>query len=72
MALTGLMGLVLVAFAGLVAWAVGAWAVRLLGGVTGDIYGAVGEAVEASTLVLAMVLTLADPGALGSPLPALL
>ena len=71
-ALTGWLGLVLVALAGLVAWAVGAWAVRLLGGVTGDIYGAAGEAVEASTLVLAMILTLADPGALSSPLAALL
>lgn len=71
-AVAGPMGLVLVAAAGLVAWGVGAWAARLLGGVTGDIYGAVVETTEAIMLLLAVFLTLGAPAALRSPLPALM
>ena len=70
--LTGPVGLLLMAAAGLSAAAVGAWSKRRIGGVTGDIYGAACETSEAATLVLAVVLTVADPGALGSPLLALL
>ena len=66
--LTGLPGLVLAVLAGAVAWAAGAWATRLLGGVTGDIYGAVNETVEAAVLVLAVTLTASGGGTLGSPL----
>ena len=72
MALTGPVGLLLTAAAALVAAAVGAWATRLLGGVTGDIYGAACETSEAVVLVLAVALTLGDPGALSSPLLALM
>ena len=67
-ALAGSLGLVLVGAAGLVAWALGAWAARLLGGVTGDIYGAVVETSEVAMLVLAVLFTLGEPGALRPPL----
>ena len=70
--LTGPVGLLLMAAAGLVAGAVGMWAKRRIGGVTGDIYGAACETSEAAVLVLAVAITLGDPGALGSPLLALL
>ncbi len=66
-ALAGPLGLVLVGAAGLVAWVVGSWAARLLGGVTGDIYGAVVEISEVVMLVLAVLLTLGEPGALQPP-----
>lgn len=67
-ALAGLPGLALVAAAGVVAWSVGAWAARLLGGVTGDTYGAVVEATETTMLVLAVFVTLGDPAAFRPPL----
>ena len=70
--LTGPVGLLLTATAGLVAGAVGAWATRRIGGVTGDIYGAACETSEAVVFVLAVVITLGDPGALASPFLALL
>ena len=72
MVLTGPLGLLLTAAAGLIAGAVGAWAKRRIGGVTGDIYGAACETSEAVVLVLAVVITLGDPGALASPLLALI
>ena len=55
-ALTGLPGLALAALAGAVAWVVGAWATRQLGGVTGDIYGAVNEIAEVAVLGLAVLV----------------
>ena len=55
-ALAGLPGLALAALAGAVAWVVGAWATRLLGGVTGDIYGAVTETAEVAILGLAVLV----------------
>ena len=55
--LAGIPGVVLFAIASFIAWAVGSWAARLLGGITGDIYGAVNEVSEASVLVLAVVLS---------------
>ena len=67
-ALAGAMGIALLAAACAVAWAIGAWATRLLGGVTGDIYGAVNEVVEVSVLLLALMLTAAAPFAIHSPL----
>ena len=70
--LTGPVGLLLALAAGLVAWAVGAWAKRRIDGVTGDIYGAACETSEAVVLALAVVLTQRDPGALGPPLFTLL
>ena len=58
-ALTGLGGLALLGTATAVALGVGAWASRLLGGVTGDVYGAVNEVAEASALALAAILAFA-------------
>ena len=55
-ALTGLPGLALTALAAAVAWAGGAWATRQLGGVTGDIYGAVNETAEVAVLGLAVLV----------------
>ena len=55
-ALTGPGGLALLAVATVVSLGLGAWATRLLGGVTGDVYGAANEAAEASVLVVAAVL----------------
>ena len=56
LALTGLPGLALAALAAAVAWSVGAGATRLLGGVTGDIYGAVNEIAEVAVLGLAVLV----------------
>ena len=55
-AFTGLAGLALLVLASAVAWSLSAWASKLLGGVTGDVYGAVNEVAEASVLVLAAIL----------------
>ncbi len=67
-ALTGPAGLALMAAASAVAWGVGAWASKLLGGVTGDVYGAVNEIAEASVLVLAALLTHFFSGTLLEPI----
>ena len=58
-AIAGFGGLALLAAATGVAWVVCAWATKLLGGVTGDVYGAVNEIVEVTVLVLAAILTFA-------------
>ena len=55
-ALAGPLGLALLAAAGAAAWGLGAWASKLLGGVTGDVYGAINETAEAAVLVLAAIL----------------
>ncbi len=55
-ALAGPAGLVLLGLATAVALAMAAWASRLLGGVTGDVYGAVNEVSEAAVLVLAALV----------------
>lgn len=68
-ALAGVYGIALLAAASALAWGIGAWATRLLGGVTGDIYGAVNEIVETALLVLMVALmAYTDPFALQSPL----
>jgi len=67
-ALVGPWGLALVILAALLGWAVGTWATALLGGVTGDVYGAVTEVVEAAVLLFAAVLTARAPASLGAPL----
>ena len=54
--IAGVMGLILLFAASLVAWAIGAWASRRLGGLTGDVYGAVNEIVETAVLALACFL----------------
>ena len=61
-------GLALAALAGAAAWGAGAAAARRLGGVTGDVYGAVNEIAEAAVLVLAVLLTAGEADALRSPL----
>ncbi|MCY3756933.1 MAG: adenosylcobinamide-GDP ribazoletransferase, partial [Acidobacteria bacterium] len=66
--LAGTTGVLLFAAASVVSWAVGYWAARALGGLTGDIYGAVNETAEASVLIVAAVLTTASPLTLSSPL----
>ena len=58
-ALTGPGGLSLLALATAVALGMGAWASKLLGGVTGDVYGAANEAAEAASLALAAILAFA-------------
>ena len=55
-ALAGPGGLALLGLATAAALALAAWASRLLGGVTGDVYGAVNEVVEVSVLLLAALL----------------
>lgn len=55
--LAGAAGLVFMAVAGATAWGVGAWSTRLLGGVTGDVYGATIELAEVSVLISAVLLT---------------
>ncbi|MCH8869085.1 MAG: adenosylcobinamide-GDP ribazoletransferase [Chloroflexi bacterium] len=69
--LVGVMGIVLMALASAVAWGLGWWASSLLGGVTGDIYGAINEVSEAAVLVLAVVVLSRSPLALQSPLVGL-
>ena len=58
-ALTGPGGLALLAIATAVALGLGAWASKLLGGVTGDVYGAANEAAETAVLALAAILAFA-------------
>ena len=67
-ALVGMVGIVLLAAACAVAWGTGAWATRLLGGVTGDIYGAVNELTEVVVLLMVLMLMAASPFTLYSPL----
>ncbi len=69
-ALVGWWGVGMLCLASLVGWLMGAWATRLLGGVTGDIYGAVNETVEASTLLAAALVTARWPSLLTSTLLA--
>lgn len=68
--LAGPWSLLLMAFAGLVAWTIGTWATKLLGGMTGDVYGGVNETVETTTLLAAALLAAWVPTALGSPFVA--
>ena len=71
-ALAGFAGLVLFVAASLVAWAVGAWASRLLGGVTGDVYGAIVEVTETTTLLASVFLASAPLLSDTSPIVRLL
>lgn len=68
LALVGPWSLAMFALAALLGWSVGAWATRLLGGVTGDVYGAVNELVEALVLLFAVLVTARTPAALAAPL----
>ena len=71
-ALAGIDGIVLLAAACVVAWGVGAWATKLLGGVTGDIYGAVNETTEVVLIILAVMLAAESPVFSYAPLPGML
>ena len=55
-AFAGPVGLALLLAASLIAWLLGAWASKLIGGVTGDVYGAANETAEAALLVVAAIL----------------
>jgi adenosylcobinamide-GDP ribazoletransferase len=66
--LCGGWGLALIVLAGVVAWSLGAAATKMLGGTTGDIYGAVNETTETATLLLAAFLVSWIPSGLRSPL----
>ncbi|GAB4432094.1 MAG: adenosylcobinamide-GDP ribazoletransferase [Anaerolineae bacterium] len=58
--LLGWRGLLLAALTGLVTWLLARFALARIGGLTGDVYGAIAETVEAALLVAAAVL-LAQP-----------
>lgn len=55
--IAGVAGLALAAAASVAAWCVGAWASRQLGGVTGDVYGAVIEVSEVAVLLVGVFLS---------------
>lgn len=59
LAFTGFAGLALLGMATIVALGTAGWASKLLGGVTGDVYGAVNEVSEAVALTLAAILAFA-------------
>ena len=67
-ALAGPAGLALLAASGAAAWGLGAWAAKLLGGVTGDVYGAINETAEVAMLVLAAILAHVFSDALLNPM----
>ena len=55
-ALAGAVGLAAFSVASVIAWMIGAWASRLLGGVTGDVYGAIVEITETVALLVSVFL----------------
>lgn len=58
---SGFMGLLLLVSATAVVWILGNWSMRLLGGVTGDIYGAINEVTEVVVLIIAVILATSLP-----------
>ena len=66
--LTGPAGVALLLLASAVGLGVAGWSARLLGGVTGDVYGAVNEIAEVSVLVLAAILAYAVSDAFLEPI----
>ena len=67
--LAGGAGLVLLATVAVVALALGRWMAGLLGGLTGDTYGAVNEVTEVTVLLVAVAVAAAAPAIVGWPLP---
>ena len=67
--LTGIAGILLMATATTVAWGLGHWMTGLLGGLTGDTYGAVNEVAEVAVLLVAVGVATAAPAIIGWPLP---
>lgn len=53
--LAGPLGVILLVVGSAVAWAAGWWMARLLGGLTGDTYGATNEVVELAVLLVVIV-----------------
>ena len=65
--LLGIAGLVLLAIATGVVLGLGFWFRRLLGGMTGDTYGATNEVAEVTVLLAGVMLTQLTPGLAGAP-----
>ena len=66
--LGGFGGLGLLLGASILAWLLGKWMENLLGGLTGDSYGAINEVTEVGVLVAAVALL---PHGMIEPLPVL-
>ena len=64
----GLIGLGLLGAAIAVSLGLGWWTSRVLGGMTGDTYGAVNEVAEVTVLLLGIALFRAVPGLYQTPL----
>ncbi len=62
--LVGPWSLAILALVSLAGWMVGRWATGLLGGMTGDVYGAVNETAEVLILLLAALVTARWPSVL--------
>ena len=60
--LLGIAGLMLLAIATVVALGLGLWFRRLLGGMTGDTYGATNEVAEVTVLLAGLILIQLTPG----------
>lgn len=67
--LAGSAGIVFLVVATAVAWGLGRWMASLLGGLTGDTYGAVNEVTEVAVLLAAVVVAAVAPAIVGWPLP---
>lgn len=65
--LLGIAGLLLLGVATVVALGLGLWFLRLLGGMTGDTYGATNEAAEVTVLLAGLILIHLSPGLAGAP-----
>lgn len=65
--LLGIAGLLLLAIATVVALGLGLWFRRLLGGMTGDTYGATNELAEVTVLLAGLILIQLTPGFTGAP-----
>ncbi|MDE2903651.1 MAG: adenosylcobinamide-GDP ribazoletransferase [Chloroflexota bacterium] len=65
--LLGVAGLLVLAIATVVALGLGLWFKRLLGGMTGDTYGATNEVAEVTVLLAGLILIQLSPGLTGAP-----
>ena len=65
--LLGFAGLLLLGVATVVALGLGLWFLRLLGGMTGDTYGATNEVAEVTVLLGGLILIQLTPGFAGAP-----
>ena len=65
--LLGFAGLLLLGVATVVALGLGLWFLRLLGGMTGDTYGATNEVAEVTVLLAGLILVQLSPGLAGAP-----